>query len=207
MHHGVAVLGEDALGVELHTPDRQFLVPQAHDFTLLRLGGDLQTVRQRLAFDNERMVARGDVGRGDVFEQVLAVVCHGGRFAVHHAVVHDDLTAEGMTDALVAETNAHDRQLAGEVLDDVVGQAGFARGARAGGDEDALGAVGLDLLDGHLVVPVHEHVGLQLAKVLDEVESERIVVVEDENHRRAKYNSNPVWPSADGKSKLELHIA
>jgi hypothetical protein len=38
---------------------------------------------------------------------------------------------------------------------------------------------------------VHEHVGLQLAKVLDEVESERIVVVEDENHRRAKYNSNP----------------
>ena len=191
MHHGVAVLGEDALGVELHTPDRQFLVPQAHDFTLLRLGGDLQTVRQRLAFDNERMVARGDVGRGDVFEQVIAVVCHGGRFAVHHPVVHHDFAAEGVADALVSETDAHDRQLAAEVYDNVVGQAGFARCARARGDEDALGVVGFDLLDRDLVVSMDEHVCLQLAQVLDQIVSKRVVVIEYENHRRTKYNSNP----------------
>ena len=98
--------------------------------------------------------------------------------------------------------------LPAKCYDDIVGQAGFARGARAGGDEDALGAVGLDLLDGHLVVPVaRARLAFNSPKVLDEVESERIVVVEDENHRRGKYNSNPAWPSAGRKSKFEFHIA
>ena len=53
---------------------------------------------------------------------------------------------------------------------------------------------------------MHEHVGFQLTQVLDKIESERVVVVEDENHRRAKYNSNPAWPSAKGKSKFEFYV-
>ena len=114
---------------------------------------------------------------------------------MHHSVIHHDLAAVGLPDALVPEADAHDRQLAGEVLDDIDRQAGLARGAGAGGYEDALRFVGLDLLEGDLVVSMHQHVGLQLAQVLDEIECERIVVVEDENHRQAKYSSACAWPS------------
>ena len=115
----MAVFGEDALGVELHAPNGQLLVPQAHDFSFFSFGGDFQAIRQRVAFDDERVVARGDEGGGDVFEKVVAVVCHGGGFAVHHPVVDDDFAAESLADALVPEANAHDRQLAAEVFDDV----------------------------------------------------------------------------------------
>ena len=52
------------------------------------------------------------------------------------------------------------------------------------------------MLDRDFVVSVHEYVGLQLAKILNEVEGERIVVVEDDNHPRARYNSEAAWPSA-----------
>ncbi len=114
---------------------------------------------------------------------------------MHHPVIHHDLAAVGLPDALVPEADAHDRQFAGEVLDDIDRQACLARGAGAGGDEDALRFVGFDLFKGDLVVSMHQHVRLQLAQVLDEVECERIVVVEDENHRQAKYNSESAWPS------------
>ena len=67
------------------------------------------------------MVARGDEGGGDVIEKIVAVVRHGGGFAVHHPVVDDDFAAESLPDTLVPEANAHDRQLAAEVFNDVDG--------------------------------------------------------------------------------------
>ena len=79
----------------------------------------------------------------------------GEVFAVHHPIIHHHLAAVGLPDALVPEADAHDRQFAGEVLDDIDRQAGLARGAGAGGDEDALWFVGFDLLKGDLVVPMH----------------------------------------------------
>jgi hypothetical protein len=41
----------------------------------------------------------------------------------------------------------------------------------------------LDLADGHFVVAANLNLGAQFAKILDEVISERIVVIEDEDHR------------------------
>jgi hypothetical protein len=61
--------------------------------------------------------------------------------------------------------------------------AGFLRSTGSGGNDDALGAHRLDLSDGHLVVAANLNLGAQFAKVLDEVISERIVVIEDEDHR------------------------
>ena len=40
-----SVFREDALGMKLHAPDGKLLVLHAHDFALVGLGGDLQTVR------------------------------------------------------------------------------------------------------------------------------------------------------------------
>ena len=52
------------------------------------------------------MVARGRKRIGHAFEQILAVVFNEGCFAVHHPIIHDDVPAEDMSDALVAQTNA-----------------------------------------------------------------------------------------------------
>ena len=60
------------------------------------------------------MIAGGGEGIGHAREKVLAVVLDGGGFAVHHAVIDDDLRAEDMADALVAEADAKERQARAE---------------------------------------------------------------------------------------------
>src|SRR5690606_5197472 len=53
-HHGRAMLGEDALGVELHPVQRQPAVRHAHDETVLALGSDGKVRRAALAGHDER---------------------------------------------------------------------------------------------------------------------------------------------------------
>src|ERR1700687_5852175 len=60
--------------------------------------------------------------------------------------------------------------------------AGFLRSAGSGRNDDALGTHRLDLSDRHFVVAANLYLGAQFAKVLDEVVSERIVIIEDEDH-------------------------
>jgi hypothetical protein len=61
--------------------------------------------------------------------------------------------------------------------------AGFLRGAGSGRKHDAFGVHRLDLSYGDFVVAANLYLGAQFAKVLDEVVSERIVVIEDEDHK------------------------
>jgi hypothetical protein len=65
-------------------------------------------------------------------------------------------------------------------LDTDTGLLGSA-GARR--NQDALGVKGLDFADGDLVVAANFDFGTQFSEVLDEVVGERVVVVENENHR------------------------
>ena len=51
--------GEDALGVELHAPGLVLLVLDAHELVLGRPRHDLEALRQRLALDDQRVIARG----------------------------------------------------------------------------------------------------------------------------------------------------
>ncbi len=60
--------------------------------------------------------------------------------------------------------------------------AGFLRGAGSGRKHDAFGVHRLDLSDGYFVVAANLYLGAQFSEVLDEVVSERIVVIEDEDH-------------------------
>ena len=73
----MAVLGEDALGMKLHTPNGQLTVAQTHYFPFFRFRSDFKTIRKRFALYDERVIARGDVGGGDVFEQIFSVVSDG----------------------------------------------------------------------------------------------------------------------------------
>lgn len=172
--------------MELDAPDGKGFVADAHDFAFVGFGGDFEAVGEGFFFDDERVVAGGGERIGHVLEEVFVVVPDGGRFAVHHAVVDNDVAAEGVADALVAQADAEDGDFAGEVFDDVVGEAGFARGAGAGGDENAVGVEFFDAGEGDLVVAVDLHGNVHFAQVLDEVVGERIVVIEHEHHAMAR---------------------
>ena len=131
-------LRENGFGVELDAPDGVLFVADAHDFAFgFGFGGDLEGVGHGVAFDEERMIAGGVEGVGHAGEEVVAVVVDGRGFAVHEAVGADDFAAEDVAHALVAEADAEGGDVRAESFDDVVGQAGFARGTRAGGNEDA----------------------------------------------------------------------
>ncbi len=129
---------------------------------------------------------------------------HRRCFAVHHSVVHYNLAAVGLPNALMPKADTHNRHLAGEVLDYIDRQASFSWGAGPGGDEDAFWFIRFNLLDADLVVTMHQNVRFQFTQVLDKIEGKGIVVIEDQHHRRAKYSSGSVCPSSVLKFKLHI---
>src|SRR5271154_1830151 len=58
LQHAMAVLGGDALGMELHAVHRQPRVRKPHDQAAVGIGGHRQVARQAFALDHERVVAR-----------------------------------------------------------------------------------------------------------------------------------------------------
>ncbi len=180
-----AVFGEDGFGMELDAPDGVLFVAEAHDLAFgFGFGGDLEGVGQRVAFDEERVVAGGGEGIGHAFEKVAAIVIDGRGFAVHEAVGADDFAAEDVAHTLVAEADAKHGDGGAEGLDDVVGEAGFARRTGAGRNEDAGRFQGADLVESDLVIAGNLHLHAQLAEVLHEVVREAVVIVDDQQHAR-----------------------
>ncbi len=55
----MAVVGEDALRVELHAFDIECSVTHAHDHSVGGFGGDFEAVGKGVAFDDERVIAGG----------------------------------------------------------------------------------------------------------------------------------------------------
>src|SRR5262249_30561954 len=104
--------------------------------------------------------------------------------AVHQVRRADDLRAEGLADRLMAETHPEDGRRAREAQYDVDADACVGGRARPGRDHDVRGRHDGDLLERDLVVADDLRVRAQLAEVLDEVVRERVVVVDDEDHRR-----------------------
>src|SRR5438067_1118284 len=109
--------------MELHPFDRKLAMAQSHDRAVLGLGGDLENFGKRFPLDNERVIARRLERIGNSGEHTSADVANRGRLTVHDARRSDDLAAEDMADALMAEANAEDRNAAGEVSDRLVADA------------------------------------------------------------------------------------
>src|SRR5260370_38220317 len=76
-------LGRDALGMELHAPDRPLMMLDAHDDSVLGVGRDLERVRHAGAIDDQRMVARGGEGVGQAGGEPGTAMADGPVLAVH----------------------------------------------------------------------------------------------------------------------------
>ena len=69
--------------MELHAFDVQFSVAEPHDRAVVRFGGNLQAARQRLPFDDQRVITRGLKFLRQAAKNRFAVVLDAAGLAVH----------------------------------------------------------------------------------------------------------------------------
>lgn len=175
-----SAFGRDRLRVKLHSPDRECLMPQPHDFSFGGLGRDFEAIGARLAFEDQGMVARRGKSLRKPGEYIGVAMRNGGSFAVHESIGSHDFSSEVVADGLMAEADAEEGDFTGKCGDHLDGNSGFERRARARGNEDSVGLEGEGFGGRDLVVAKYALLHAQLTEVLDEVKSEGVVVVDDE---------------------------
>src|SRR3954468_8028619 len=131
------------------------------------------------------MIARGRHGFRHVLEQRFAVMLDTAGFAVHQLMRTDNLAAERRAQGLMSQAHAQHRTLAGEMLDQINADARLLRRAGSGRNQNMAGAPFPNVFRGGLVIAAHLYLLSQLAQILDQVVSEGIVVVQDEDHAGA----------------------
>ena len=163
----------------------ELAVAEAHDQPVVGLGGDLEHVGQRVALDDQRVVAGRLERVGQTGEDADAVVADEGGLAVHHLRGADDLAPEHLADALEAEADAEHRDAP---LGRGAGSASLEIPASTGGPgpgEIRMPSGGSRASASTVIASLRSTIGLgaELAQVLDEVVDERVVVVDDEDAR------------------------
>ncbi len=177
---------QDGFWMKLDSMDGKGFVPEPHDFVFGRTRTDFETVWERFETDDEGVVA-GCIERvWKILKNSFSIVEDGRGFPVHQSSGTDDFAAENVAHALVAEADAKHRKAWTKGSDDVIGDASFIWGARAWRDADAFGMEGLNFGEGDLVVAFDEQIGTEFAEVLDQIVGERVVVIDDQQHRVEK---------------------
>src|SRR3954469_24903826 len=105
---------------------------QAHDDAVLRLCRNLETRRQRVSLDDQRVVSARVEIVAKPREDRLSIVTDFRRFAVHQLRRANDAPAKRLAHRLVAQADAEQRYLSGETIDDAERNAGVVRGSRPG---------------------------------------------------------------------------
>ena len=105
-----------------------------------------------------------------------------GRFAVEQTLCANNLSSKNFGDALMTETNAEQRHARGEPLDHFFTHSRFSRPSRTWRNADVRWPQFGNFIYGDVVVAPNDRFTAEFAKILDEVVSERIVIIEDEKH-------------------------
>ena len=147
-------------------------------------------VGPRLVGDDERVIARRLKRRDDAGEDAAPVVLDGRGLAVHRyaALARRCRRTPGPSPGVPRQTPSigSRRERANHIERD----ASVLRPAGTRRNQNALRRQRPDRLRRRLVVAADDHLGAELAQVLDEVVGERIVVVDDENRASAMRSSH-----------------
>jgi len=182
---------QKTLGVKLPPLQLRRLVPHTHDLAarpeVAPSTGD-QTIGQRRRVDHQTVITRGHKRRLDPLEQSAVIVADQIGFAVHQHRRTNDRRPKCLADRLVPQTDTQDRNLAHKVFDTFDTDPRFAGRTGTGRDQQPRRAERFDLLWRDLVVAKHPKVDrrIDLAHPLDQVVSERIVVIDDDDHGMAE---------------------
>ncbi len=118
---------------------------------------------------------------------------------MHEPLSSDDRGAVDFGKALVTNANAEHRNPRTEVFDDISRQSSFGRSTGAGRDDDSLGVKIFDLLERDLIIALDAYFRFRVnfTNSLHEVVSERIVVIEQKDHRGEPTLKNEKHGAAD----------
>src|SRR5918995_4447730 len=110
---------------------------------------------------------------------------------MHRCTSPENLAAIRLSDALVAEANAEDRNRRADLSHNIGGNAGLLWCARPRRDDDMRGCQSKDLVDADGIVPSDQRRLTQLADIAGKVVDEGVVVVDEENHWMTNVSINP----------------
>ena len=168
--------------MELDAFDFVAAVAEAHDDAVVGFSGNDEFAGQGFSLDDQGMVARGREGIRELAENIFVVVMDLARLAVKKFRGTDDFAAERGANGLVAETDPQNGELPSKTLDQFHGNTGFLGSTRTGGNYDAFGLAADNFFDRNFVVAMDFDLATQFAEILREVVSERVVVVEKQDH-------------------------
>src|SRR6266852_1000886 len=167
--------GQNRFGMKLHAFDGEFLVSKAHDFVVGSARADFQSGRERIWIDNQRMIAHRVEGTREIGENRVAIVNHRRSLAVHQARRAHDLSAERLSDTLMAEADAENRHLARHLTQQLERDSRFGRRARSRRNYDCAGPQRAHAGYVDRVVALYYYVGAEFTEILHEVVGKRIV--------------------------------
>ena len=173
-----AMLARDAFRMKLHPECRAVTVLNAHDEPVVALRADLELGGRARSLDDERVIARRRKGAVQTAEEPARIVRNARHLAVHRRWRAHNVAAERLPDRLMAEADPEHRRRFARRADEIETDARFVRRARTGRENDGVRLVGERVRDRDLIVAPHRHVRAQLAKVMDEVEGEAVIVVD-----------------------------
>ena len=155
---------------------------QSHDLAFSRFCGDGELTGQSLRRDDERMIARGGKWIWQSSENARSIVMDLRGFAVHQPLGVDNLSAKNFRDALVTQANTEQGHARCEPAHDFFAYSRFGGSSWSGRDANMGRLEFGNFINGDGVVTPDNGFTAKLAKILDEVVSERIVIIEDEQH-------------------------
>src|SRR5437868_2276016 len=106
-------------------------------------------------------------------EDCPAIMMYRRRFPMKELGSAHNASAKRLSDRLMTETYAKDRNLSAQMFDDIQRHSRIIRRARTRRNEYAIRfQFGINFVDGHLVVTTHLNLLAQLTKILNQVVSE-----------------------------------
>src|SRR6202171_1844800 len=161
---------------------RELSMLQSHDLAFSRFCADGELIGQSLRRDDERMIARSGKWVWQSGENARPIVMDLRGFAVHQPLRLDNLSAKNFRDALVTQANTEQWHARREPAHDFFAYSRFAGACRSGRDANMRRLQPGNFINREGVVTPNNGFTAKLAKILDEVVGERIVIIEDEQH-------------------------
>jgi hypothetical protein len=93
------------LGVELNTPEWQFLVTKPHDFALGRLRSDFKAIRKGIPAHKQAVITSRLKGIGKALEEIPGIMENRRGFSMHQTAGTDHFASVNLSHALVPQTD------------------------------------------------------------------------------------------------------
>ena len=180
--------------MKLHSPNGIFFMLQPHDFFFRRPGGYPQAGGKTVPFHQQGVVAGSVKGARKTREYPFTTVVNRTGLAMHQIFRPDDTAAESLTDGLMTEADTKNGDLPDIAAYGRHRNSGLIGSAGTRGNDQTAGSQLADLLYGNLVIAIDPDLFSQLPQVLDNVESEGIVVVDHQEQISLSPSPRSLWP-------------